>query len=120
MTQSIKNTQHLTSGKNAEALAQVFLHENGVKTIETNYNTKCGELDIIALDKNCLVFVEVRFRKNANFGSPLESVTASKQRKLRLTAEHYLLTHPTANHTSARFDVIGICGQDIQWIQNAF
>ena len=120
MINSENKNQHLQSGKTAENMAKELMQKNGLKIIEQNYSTKPGEIDIIALDLHCLVFVEVRFRKNANFGGALESVTPTKQRKLKLAAEHYLQVHPIAKHISTRFDVIGICGEDIQWIQNAF
>ena len=66
------------------------------------------------------MIVEVRFRKNAKYGSALESVTASKQAKLIATTEFYLNTL-TSDMPAIRFDVIGISGEgELQWVQNAF
>jgi len=80
------------------------------------------------LDKNMLVFVEVRFRKNNNFGGGLESITVAKQLKLRRTAELYL--QQNRQYENARFDVVSMSknnqnGNDKQefifdWIINAF
>ena len=80
------------------------------------------------LDKNMLVFVEVRFRKNNNFGGGLESITAAKQRKLRRTAELYLQQND--KHKNARFDVVSMSKNNqtsnnkqeytYDWIKNAF
>ena len=80
------------------------------------------------LDKKTLVFVEVRFRKNDAFGGGLESITHSKQKKLRITAELYL--QQNNQHKNARFDVVSV-SQNTQtklnkqhyifdWVTNAF
>jgi putative endonuclease len=71
--------------------------------------------------KETLVFVEVRYRQSSHFGSAAESVTVSKQRKLLLTAKHYL--QKSGMDRPCRFDVVGIGGKkqtEIEWIQNAF
>jgi len=80
------------------------------------------------LDKKTLVFVEVRFRKNNLFGGGLESVTAAKQRKLRMTAELFL--QQNTDYENARFDVVSMSKNNqtnqrkqpyyFDWIQNAF
>lgn len=70
-------------------------------------------------DKASLVFVEVRYRKNRQFGGAAASVTPRKQQRILVAAQHYLLS---LNETPAcRFDVVAIDeGHDIQWIQHAF
>jgi putative endonuclease len=79
-----------------------------------------GEIDLIMREGETLVIVEVRFRKNATYGSALESVTVSKQAKLIATTEFYLNTF-TGDMPAIRFDVIGIVGEgELQWVQNAF
>lgn len=80
------------------------------------------------LERNILVFVEVRFRKNNNFGGGLESVTPSKQQKLRKTAEFYL--QQNKQYENARFDVVSMSKNTqtkiteplytFEWITNAF
>jgi len=81
-------------------------------------------------DSNTLVFVEVRYRRSEQFGSALDSVTAAKQKKIRLTAAHYLQSHPQLQYCNCRFDVIGLTHEAaatsptvelrIDWIKNAF
>ena len=75
-------------------------------------------------DGELLVFVEVRFRGRADYGSPSESVDARKQRRLVLGARHYLQSHPQSVQRNARFDVVLIGGDRkqpaVEWIRNAF
>jgi putative endonuclease len=74
-------------------------------------------------DNDYLVFVEVRYRKNADFGGALESIDYRKQGKLRRTAEFYLQKHKRTE-SPCRFDILCLSGQlsnpDINWIKNAF
>ena len=117
-----KQAAHLRQGEQAEQWACDYLLQQGLLLIEKNYRCKRGEIDLVMQHQNSLVFVEVRYRKSQQFGGALESVTAAKQHKLRLTAEHYL--QHKAHNTFSRFDVIGISGiapqPQINWIQNAF
>jgi len=76
-----------------EKLAKDFLEKRGYRIRETNYRCPEGEIDIIAEDKDCLVFVEVRTKKSLEFGSPEESITAAKRERLRAVASRYLQTH---------------------------
>ena len=77
-------------------------------------------------DQQCLVFIEVRFRKRANFGTAVESVTEQKQLRLIRTAEYFLLRHSHLSELPCRFDVIGIelnenTGKpEYTWLKNAF
>ena len=105
-------------------MAQKFLRKKGLKIIDENYRTRWGELDIIARDGKTLVFVEVKTRTQKIFGSPLQAVTADKQRRLIRMAKTYLV-EKNLNDVPARFDVIGISllndrPPEIDWIPNAF
>lgn len=109
-------------GNEAETLAQRYLEQRGLSTVERNYRCKMGEIDIIMKDQDSLVFVEVRYRKQNAFGSAAESVTATKQKKIIRAAYHYLQAHHQQN-TACRFDVLAISGvqsERIEWIPNAF
>jgi putative endonuclease len=114
--------QHL--GKKGEQLANLFLQQKNYRIVIRNYRCKIGEIDIIAKDKNTLVFIEVKTRSDHSFGSPAMAVTARKQRQISRTAENYL----AQNHlfdAPARFDVIGITlpadgKTEIDHIENAF
>jgi putative endonuclease len=110
-------TQH--SGKDAERRADAFLQRQGLRTLARNYRCRGGEIDLIARDRDTLVFVEVRLRRHTAFGGPLASVDARKQRRLTIAAEHYLQRHPWSG--PCRFDVIGIDATDrCEWVRDAF
>lgn len=113
------------AGNRAETLAKQFLEQKGFEFQQANFQCKTGEIDLIMQDRNTLVFVEVRFRSDSRLGSPLETVTAAKQRKLRRSAQFFLQQTFGNRWPACRFDVIGISGtlEDnpcIDWIPNAF
>ena len=118
-----RKTDKRQRGDIAEDLALVFLQKHGFKLFERNFNCKLGEIDLIMQDQEYLVFVEVRHRKSTRFGGALESITASKQTKLRRAAEVYLQNIKTRD-CACRFDILCITGSlqqpDYQWIKNAF
>ena len=116
-------------GQITETLACQYLEDKGLKLRERNYQCRFGEIDLIMQHSDSLVFVEVRYRKNTNFGSGAESVTTSKQSKLIKTASAYLQQHDKLAKYPVRFDVISMTGAigtnnthdlDIDWIENAF
>lgn len=112
-------------GSKGEELAINFLTKLGYEIIEQNYHFGHGEIDIIAKDikKNHLVFVEVKSRKNDEFGPPELAVTPSKQRQLRKIASAYLYEKEISD-IDCRMDVIAIEFQHkpplINHIENAF
>ncbi|PHS25579.1 MAG: YraN family protein [Methylophaga sp.] len=112
-------------GEQAEELANQYLQKHKLTLISQNYQCRRGEIDLIMQDQHTLVFVEVRYRKNARFGSALESVDHKKQAKIITTAEHYLL-QSKQDYFDYRFDVIAIMPMqnseqpEITWIKDAF
>ncbi len=94
-------------GKKGEEEAAGYLKKIGYRVICRNYTCAIGEIDLIALDKGVIVFVEVRSHSSAAYGLPQESVTKRKQHKLRQLAWHYLITHGKTD-SSSRSDVIAI------------
>lgn len=109
-------------GKKSEIIASQFLKNKGYKILEVNYKNKIGEIDIIAQDKDYLVFVEVKARLSRAFGDPLEAVNYQKQQKIRRIAELYLIIKRKTN-VNCRFDVVSILGNEnpeITHIENAF
>lgn len=94
-------------GEWGEKVAGEYLQDLGYQIIETNYRCKEGEIDIVALDKEYLVFVEVRTRRGCEFGSPEESITSVKKKKLISLAFAYLQNHKNLP-PSWRFDVVAI------------
>lgn len=115
-------SSRLTKGKAAEQLACDYLKKNGLKLIEKNFHSRYGEIDLIMQHQNTLVFIEVRYRKNQNYGGAKESVTPCKQKKIQKTALYYMQTK--GHEFNARFDVIAMGGENknlnIEWIKNAF
>ena len=81
------------AGDNAEANAQHYLQQQGLIAIESNFHSRYGEIDLVMRDRQYLVFVEVRYRKHGRFGSGADTITPHKQRKIILTANHYLQKH---------------------------
>ncbi len=110
-------------GEKGEAIAVQQLKKEGYKILEANYLTKLGEIDIIAKDKNTIVFVEVKARRSVNFGSPKEAVSIQKQKKISMVALYYLKTTKQMT-TKARFDVVAVnLNRDkprVEIIKNAF
>jgi putative endonuclease len=116
-------------GNAQESKAALYLSSQGLKLLCRNYRSRHGEIDLIMSDSNTLVFVEVRYRRSEHFGGALNSVTGIKQKKIRLTAAHYLKAHPQLQ-CSCRFDVIGLTHATttaanaaelrFDWIKNAF
>jgi putative endonuclease len=94
-------------GARGEELAADYLKRNGYAIVQTNFRCRRGEIDIIARQGECLVFVEVRTRKGAGFGTPEESVTASKRDKLVTLANIYLQSLDCMP-SSWRIDVIAV------------
>ncbi|MFC2020965.1 YraN family protein [Chloroflexota bacterium] len=90
-----------------EKLARDFLKKRKYRILETNYRCPHGEIDIIARQKDTLVFVEVRTKTGREFGSPEESITFTKKEHLRATAYHYLQTHDDLPQ-SWRIDFIAV------------
>ena len=109
-------------GKKSEIIASQFLKKKKYKIIETNYKNKIGEIDIIAKDKDYLVFVEVKARLSRAFGDPAEAVDFKKQQKIRDVAQLYLMQKGKTEE-KCRFDVVTILGDeqsDINHIIDAF
>ena len=95
------------TGNLGEKLAQDFLKKRGYHILETNYRCPRGEIDIIARDKGCLVFIEVRTKTNLSFGSPEESVTTTKKTRLIATARYYRQCHRNLP-SSWRIDFVAV------------
>ena len=109
-------------GKKGEIIAANYLKKQKYKILEMNYKNKIGEIDIIAKDKNYLVFVEVKTRMSSAFGDPLEAIDEEKQFKIRSVATIYLMKNRLLE-TPVRFDAIAVLGDEeheIRHITDAF
>lgn len=94
-------------GKLGEDLAVRYLEQIGYKVIERNFECRQGEIDIIALDKNEIIFIEVKTRTNIRFGTPIEAVNDIKQKHLIKAVKYYLYSRNLENEF-VRIDVIEI------------
>ena len=119
----IKDTQKNTTGKEGEKIAAAYLKKNGYEIIEINFRCPIGEIDIVAKEKNDLVFVEVKTRKSIELGYPEQAVGMRKQKKMSQLALWYMQKRKIAD-TNARFDVVAITlipeKNEVKLIKNAF
>jgi putative endonuclease len=106
-------------GAQAEQLAARFLQQHGLKLLDTNYHCRFGEIDLILRDGDTLVFAEVRKRSSRDFGGAAASIDKHKQRRLILTAQHYIAS--AAGDPPCRFDALLLdAANNIEWVKNAF
>jgi putative endonuclease len=109
-------------GDRGEQEAARYLDRQGLRILQRGYRTDLGEVDLVALDGDVVVFVEVKARRQ---GTPAEAVTPEKQRRLTLAALHFLKKHQMLDQRS-RFDVVAIIWPDdrnapeIEHIRDAF
>lgn len=122
-----KNQNNRLFGKKQESHAAAYLNKKGLKLIQSNYQCRRGEIDLVMIDnQQQLVFVEVRYRSRQSFGTAVETIGRSKQQKIRSSAAYFLLENPEFQHLMCRFDVVGIsplpgsCRLRFDWIANAF
>src|SRR5439155_12156632 len=94
-------------GQTGERLAQRLLEREGLSVRQTNYRCSAGEIDIIAQDGDCLVFVEVKTRRGDGFGLPEDAITAAKRRHLVAASETFLATLPVLPPTW-RIDLVAV------------
>lgn len=94
-------------GSKAEDIASSLLLQNGYKIIDRNFHSRFGEIDIVALKDNTLIFVEVKARHSLKYGMPEEAVTRQKLYKIRKTGEYYSILHPELPK-KLRIDVVAL------------
>lgn len=107
------------TGKAGEIAACRYLEDKGYQILERNFRCRFGEIDLIALWEDGIVFVEVKTRRNRNYGRPGESVGWKKQQHLKKIALFYLSSRHKLDQES-RFDVIEVEPGEITHIENAF
>ena len=110
-------------GAEGERAAEKFLRRQRYTIVQRNYRCPAGEVDLIALDRSTVVFIEVKTRTQPGFGSPLEAVDARKQRQILRAAQHYLVANRLQDR-DARFDVVGVWWDNgrvqCELVKNAF
>ena len=117
-------SQTKLTGKKGEELALNFLLKKGFKILELNFKSRYGEVDIIAQRDEILFFVEVKTRRNDNFGKPFEAVNIAKQKKIVGCALYYTKLR-NATDKDLRFGVVSILllseeNFEIEWIEDDF
>lgn len=96
------------AGQRAEDQALAFLLGQGLTLLARNHRCRFGEIDLVMQDGEEVVFVEVRARRRANWGSAAASVTSGKQQRLLKTARHWLMCH--GREVRCRFDLVSFDG----------
>lgn len=100
------------TGNLGEDFATIYLEEQGYKIVERNFSCKLGEIDIIAQDKDEIVFIEVKTRKILSYGNPGDSVNEPKRKHIYKSAEYYLLINDRLDDFT-RIDVIEVYLSDV-------
>ena len=113
------------TGARWEKQALEHLLSRGLLRITENFRCRMGEIDLVMRDRDCLVFVEVRYRRTNRFASAAASVDRCKQRKLTRAAAAFLARHPEFCDLAVRFDVVAFDAASddqctLQWLQDAF
>ncbi len=101
------STDKVSLGRLGEEVAGRFLRDQGYQILTTNYRCPQGEVDIVARDGEEVVFVEVRTRRSQGFGTPQESLTRPKMRRLVATCQDYLQGYGGAD-TNWRIDLVSV------------
>lgn len=112
-------------GNKGESFACNFLEKKKMKILERNFRTPLGEIDIIAKDKDEIVFVEVKTRSSNKFGEPQESVGFAKQKTIKKVAMIYLKGKKLLDKVGVRFDCVALSPAgdndfDVEHFENAF
>lgn len=121
-----KKMQRRALGDSVEERAADFLNQAGLRLLRRNFHCRLGEIDLIAEDRQRnLIFIEVRYREGDAYGGAAASVGPRKQRRLRLTAAHFLQRYPRLSGRACRFDVIAVAPDNngnlrFDWIIDAF
>jgi putative endonuclease len=122
----VKNTTTWSVGQAGESLVLESYLIGGYQLVEQNFNYyskgrgKKGEIDLILIKGDVLVFCEVKSRRQGGYLSGVESITSSKVRLLRSTAEYFLTTHTQYSNFNIRCDVASVTGEELNVIENAF
>ncbi len=111
-------------GRAAEDVALDCLRARGLELVERNYRCRMGEIDLILRDNEELVVAEVRLRSNRHFGTPAESITGNKRRRIIRATLHFISSRPEFRDVPVRFDVVAIDERaghlQSEWIRDAF
>tara|TARA_Y100001951_G_C11274715_1_gene261090 strand:+ start:968 stop:1363 length:396 start_codon:yes stop_codon:yes gene_type:complete len=121
---AIKPADRRQAGHQLESLAASWLDQQGLQLVQQNFYCRVGEIDLIMMDEDTVVFVEVRFRSRTSFVDPISSINRKKQQRIIKTALYYLQRNKISNSARCRIDVLGISSASagnyqFEWIKNA-
>ena len=114
------NVSRVSSGRAGEAAAALFLEEKGMRILEKNFRSHSGEVDIIAIDGEVIVFVEVKSWSIYGIDSLEQALNAKKQHKIIETSKYFLSLHREYRYMAVRFDVIFVSPEGITHLASAF
>ncbi|MBD3755834.1 MAG: YraN family protein [Gammaproteobacteria bacterium] len=124
MQHTLRGLKNKLFGHAKEQDAAHWLQQRGFDIVAQNYRFKKAEIDLIGFHQpqQRLVFFEVKYRQNADYGHPSEHLSPAQQARIRQAAEHFLLTHPHYANYSMQFDLLAFSGEESepQHIENAF
>lgn len=125
MANPVNTTFKQAQGYYAESYACAYLQQAGLTLVTRNFRCKFGEIDLIMREQDTLVFVEVRYRKNQQYTSAIESITFAKQQRIRRAAQVYLQHYDPDERFFWRYDWVGIAETangnfSVEWIPNAW
>ena len=120
-----KKPSSTDKGNITERFAESYLNKHGLTSVENNYHSRQGEIDLIMRDGETYVFIEVKYRKNMNFGGAISAIPASKQKKIKHCITFYLHQLGLNEYnTPCRIDVVALVGDitkpQVTWLMNAF
>ena len=107
-------------GARYEEKAAAYLSAAGIEILAKNFYCRGGEIDLIGSDGQYLVFFEVKYRRSGKDGLPFSAIGSVKRRRIFLAARQYLYRQQLPENTQLRFDAIGILGEEIIWLKDAF
>jgi len=117
----VARTPAQQTGDGAEDQALAHLQqEGGHRCVARNFHGRRGEVDLVTLEGEMLVFVEVRARSDPGYGRPEDTVGGRKRRRLVHAAQTFLARHPEHARRFCRFDVVAVDPDGLRWIPNAF
>ena len=117
----MSRTRAQRTGDDAEERVLKHLRRKGRhRCLARNYSSRGGEVELITLEGELLVFVEVRARSRTGYGRPEDTVDHRKRRRLAQAAQAFLAGHPEHVEPACRFDVVAVDGDGLRWIADAF
>lgn len=124
MAPAERRTPRRIRGDAVETAALAHLQAHGLRLLSRNAAAGGGEIDLVMVEGEALVFIEVRYRADASFGGGFASVDAGKRRRLVRAAQAFLQQHPRHADAPCRFDVVAAHGDpaapDLDWLKDAF